>query len=220
VAATGGGATTLGDAVAGVPLTVVGEFDAWGRGAPLLAAREGAALPSRCLVVSLGTGTSVLLLDAGRVERVGGTALGGGTLVGLGRLLLGVDGFATLAGLAASGDRRRVDLLVGDVYPSAADAPLLHDLTASSFAKLHSTAPADVAHALMGLVGENVALVSGGLARGAGVETIVYCGSTFAENPALRAIVDDITTRFGHRPLFLPGGAYCGAAGAAVLARG
>ena len=58
-----------------------------------------------------------------RVERVGGTALGGGTVVGLGKLLLGVESFAELAAMAERGDRRTVDLLVGDVYRSADRAP-------------------------------------------------------------------------------------------------
>ena len=67
------------------------EFAAWARGAPLLAARDGLELPPHYLLVSLGTGTSVLSLDRGRATRVGGSALGGGTLLGLGRLLLGVE---------------------------------------------------------------------------------------------------------------------------------
>lgn len=215
VVATGGGADRLGATVAGVPLEHVPEFDAWARGAPLVAAEEGVGLPARYLLVSLGTGTSVLHVEEGRVERVGGTALGGGTVLGLGKLLLGVESFAELAGLAERGDRRTVDLMVGDVYRSA-DAPLLRDLTAASFAKLSSTRPEDLAHALMGLVGENVALLCGGFARGSSVEGVVYCGSTLSENPALRRIVAEITTLFGHRPCFLAGGAFCGAVGAAA----
>ena len=215
VVATGGGADRLGATVAGVPLEHVPEFDAWARGAPLVAAEEGVGLPARYLLVSLGTGTSVLHVEEGRVERVGGTALGGGTVLGLGKLLLGVESFAELAGLAERGDRRTVDLMVGDVYRSA-DAPLLRDLTAASVAKLSSTRPEDLAHALMGLVGENVALLCGGFARGSSVEGVVYCGSTLSENPALRRIVAEITTLFGHRPCFLAGGAFCGAVGAAA----
>jgi type II pantothenate kinase len=193
----------------------VTEFDAWARGAPLVAADEGIGLPARYLLVSLGTGTSVLSVEDGSVARVGGTALGGGTVLGLGKLLLGVESFAELTALAERGDRRAVDLMVGDVYRSA-DAPLLRDLTAASFAKLASTKPEDLAHALMGLVGENVALLCGGFARGSSVEGVVYCGSTLSENPALRRIVAEITTLFGHRPCFLAGGAFCGAVGAAA----
>jgi type II pantothenate kinase len=215
VVATGGGADRLGGDVAGVPIEHVSEFDAWARGAPLVAAEEGIGLPTRYLLVSLGTGTSVLSVGDRSVERVGGTALGGGTILGLGRLLLGVESFAELAAMAERGDRRTVDLLVGDIYRGA-DAPLLRDLTAASFGKLHSSRPEDLAHALMGLVGENVALLCGGFARGLAIEGVVYCGSTLAENPALRRIVAEITTLFGHRPCFLAGGAFCGAVGAAA----
>ncbi len=214
IVATGGGADRLGTEVAGLPIEHVPEFEAWARGAPLVAAEEGIGLPDRYLLVSLGTGTSVLAVDEGRVERVGGTALGGGTVLGLGRLLVGIESFAEIAAMAERGDRRSVDLLVGDVYRGAV-APLLRDLTAASFAKLASTRPEDLAQALMGLVGENVALLCGGFARGLAVDTVVYCGSTLSENPSLRRIVGEITTHLGHRASFLAGGAFCGAVGAA-----
>jgi type II pantothenate kinase len=217
IGATGGGAIELGASVAGAPIEHVSEFEAWGRGAPLVAAEEGLELPRRHLLVSLGTGTSILSVDDDQIMRVGGTALGGGTLVGLGRLLLGTTSFAQVAALAARGDRRRVDLLVGDVYRGSVPA-VAADLTASSFAKLASNDPADVAHALTGLVGENVALIAGALARGMEIDAVVYCGSTLLGNPALRAIVEEITTRFGHQAVFLERGAFCGAVGAAAVA--
>lgn len=220
VGASGGGAGALGESIDGVRVRQVGEFEAWGRGARVVAGHDGLTLPARCLVVSLGTGTSVLALDGERVERVGGVALGGGTLLGLGRLLVGATSFDSLCALAARGDRRRVDLLIGDVYPAAAAAPLLRDLSASNFAKLDSTEPADLAHALVGLVGEAVALMAGSHARRVGVDDIVYCGSTVTDNPALREVLAEITAHFGHRPGFLPRGAWCAAVGAAVAAAG
>src|SRR5262249_62273622 len=105
-------------------------------------------------------------------------------------------------------------LVWGAVY-RASGAPRLRAWPASSFAKLAATRPDDLAQALMGLVGENVALLCGGLARGLAIDTVVYCGSTLSENPALRRIVGDITTHLGQRPAFLAGGAFCGAVGAA-----
>ena len=60
--------------------------------------------------------------------------------------------------------------------------------------------------------------MAGALARGASIDAIVYCGSTLLGNPALTAVLDDITRRFGAVPRFLPNGAFCGALGAAALA--
>lgn len=226
VAVTGGGAAELGAELAGVPVTRVGEFEAWARGAPVVAAQADLDLPPSYLLVSLGTGTSMLAVAGGRAERLGGSALGGGTLLGLGRLLLGAGSFAAIAALASRGDRRRVDLLVRDIYRRG-DLPLAPEINAASFGKLAQAlpgdpapaepAPEDVADALMGLVGENVGIIATSLARAAAIETIVYCGSTLDANPALEEAVSFATRAFGGRPLYLPHGAYCGAVGAAAL---
>lgn len=208
----GGGAAVLGAGVSGVPVEIVSEFEAWSLGAAVLAAEEGLALPSRYLLVSAGTGTSVLVVDGSSAVRVGGTGLGGGTLVGLGRLLASTASFAELAALAARGKRSGVDLLVGDVYSQ--DAPIPAHLTAANFGKIASTEPADLAHALCGLVGENIALVCAGLARLVSAEMVVLGGSTVAENPALVEVLTQTLALTGLSACFLHRGAYCGAVGA------
>jgi type II pantothenate kinase len=217
VVATGGGASELGETLAGRRVEHAPEFDAWATGAPLVAADEGIVLPSRHLLVSLGTGTSILAIDGRSASRAGGTAVGGGTALGLAKLLLGVDCFAALIALADRGDRRRVDLMVSEVYRGM-PATVARNLTASNFAKLESRQPEDVAHALMGLVGETVVLVALGLARNAGTDTVVYCGTTLEGNAALRDVIAEITTFFGLRAIFLARGAYCGAVGAMAIA--
>src|SRR5689334_1711913 len=118
VHATGGGAAQLAAALGGsggvgADVREVSEFAAWARGAPLLAARAGWTLPSRYLLVSLGTGTSILEVQGPVATRISGMSLGGGTLLGLARLLCGTGSFAELAALAERGDRARVDLTVG-----------------------------------------------------------------------------------------------------------
>jgi type II pantothenate kinase len=215
IVATGGGADRLGARVGGVVVEHLPEFEAWSRGAPRVAADEGLALPPRYLVVSLGTGTSVLAIAEGSAMRVGGTGLGGGTILGLGRLLLGAGTFGEIAELAARGRRSAVDLVVSDIYRG--ECPLPGDLTASNFAKLGSTELPDLAHALVGLVGENVALVSAGLARLAGADVVLYGGSTLSDNPALRGVLERTTAFAGLTARFLTRGAYCGAVGAALF---
>ncbi|HVP31570.1 MAG TPA: hypothetical protein VMW35_20670 [Myxococcota bacterium] len=223
VGLTGGGAAELARLL-GRDTARVNEFAAWGSGAASLLRSNGHAPGDRHLLVSLGTGTSVMLVDGLSVTRVGGTALGGGTLVGLGALLVGESRFDALAALAARGDRRRIDLLVSDIY-RAGEIALMGDLTASNFGKLGrpGAAPAaeagpDLAHALMGLVGENVALVCGGLASALGVRRIVYAGSTLRGNPALTDVLRTITAALGREPVFLEEGEFAGALGAMLFA--
>ena len=222
VGAVGGGARRwLSGAGASFAVEPVDEFAAWGAGERLLL-DSAPFVPTRPhLLVSLGTGTSILAVDAsGGVTRVGGTALGGGTLRGLGRLLLGEDDHDELIALARGGDRRKVDLLVGDLY-GPGEISLHGDLTAANFGKVASTARPDLANALCGLLGENVALLAGSLARSlAGGETIdvVYGGSTLLGHDVLRGILERVTGLAGARARFLPNGEFAGAVGALSLA--
>ncbi len=219
ILATGGGAAGLGETLAGAPVKRVAEFEAWARGAPLLAQLEGIDLPSAYLLVSLGTGTSILQISPRGSRRVGGSALGGGSLLGLGRLLLGIDAFEEITALAERGDRRKVDLLVGDIYTQG-ELPLPAEFNAASFGKRLSREPADLAHGLMGLVGENVGLICGQLAQALEAEAVVYCGSTLTRNPTLGGILRGVSAAFGTPAHLLERGAFCGAVGAASLAVG
>lgn len=220
VGVTGGGAAELARRLGGRAVPV-NEFAAWGAGAKALTERAGARHADRYLLVSLGTGTSVMLADGMAVQRVGGTALGGGTIVGLGALLLGTTRFAELTELAEQGDRRRVDLLVSDIY-RAGEIALAGDLTAANFGKLAgggaTPARADLAHALMGLVGENVALICAGLGAALQVRTVVFGGSTLRGNDPLSRILTQITGFTGTQATFLADGEFAGALGALLLA--
>jgi type II pantothenate kinase len=221
IGVTGGGADRLTRELPGA--VAINEFAAWGAGGAHMLAATDAAPAQRYLLVSVGTGTSVLLVDGSSVTRVGGTALGGGTLLGLAAGLIGGSDFAQIAKLARSGSRKHVDLLVSDIYPAGGIA-LAGDLTAANFGKLaprlvagDAVADADIAHALMGLLGENIALVCAGLAAVSRVQRIVFGGSTLAGNDALVEILGGITRTLGREPLFLPHGEYAGALGALLL---
>jgi type II pantothenate kinase len=237
VGLTGGGATRLAE-ILDCPTHAAGEFDAWGLGAArLLEDAEGGPAPDQSfLLVSLGTGTSVLLIDDGRATRVGGTALGGGAVVGLGGALTGV-GFKKLCGLAEDGDAAAVDLRVSDIY-GPDQIPLAGDLTAANFGKLardftqdHFSQArglvaelsdddrANRAAGVMRLVGENVALICAGLAAATGARHVVYGGSTLRGNARLVAVLAEVTTLCGLQSCFLPHGGFAGALGALELAR-
>jgi type II pantothenate kinase len=222
VGLTGGGAPALARLLS-FDTTRADEFDAWRLGAGEMLRGETGNRIDRYLLVSLGTGTSAMLVDGARVTRVGGTALGGGTVVGLGAALVGTAAFDELVALARDGDRRNVDLLVSDVYRSG-EGPLPGGLNASSFAKLARRidaappAPRDLAHAIMGLVGENVGLICNGLAAAAGVSRIVFGGSTLRGNTPLVEILRVLSAAAGLEAIVLPHGEFAGALGAMTLA--
>jgi len=219
IGVTGAGARAVAALLGDGRGVLVDEFAAWGRGERALVLGADFVPTSPHLLVSLGTGTSILRVDAdGSVKRIGGTALGGGTLRGLATLLLGDADHARLAALALEGDRRRVDLLVSDLYGTD-EIALADDLTAASFGKVDSPRPADLAGAIARLVAENVGLIAGALAAAVAPGTdVVYAGSTLAGHETLRGILAFATRLAGGTPRFLPHGEFAGAVGALLVA--
>ncbi len=223
LAATGAGAHRLASLVkTAEPPVLFDEFEAWGEGEKVLLRRAEFTPTTPHYLVSLGTGTSILRIgQEGRVSRAGGTGLGGGTLRGFGQLLLGQADHDALTALASQGDRRRVDLLVRDLYPSG-DIALQGDLTASNLGRIASRDSRDVANAITGLVGENIALLAAALSKQEAVSfplDVVYAGSTLKQNVALRDVLAFATSVGGARALFLPNGEFVGAVGALARAR-
>jgi len=211
---TGGGAAHLAARLQ-LRSVQVNEFTAWGTGANRMLQ---SALDSQAyLLVSLGTGTSVMAVEGDEVRRVGGTALGGGTVVGLGAALLKRKKFSDTCALAAKGQRDSVDLLVRDIYPDP-HRPLNGDLTASSFGRLSRTSALppleDVACAIMRLVGENVALIAGGHAQRLGIKQVVFGGSTLRNNPALADVLREVSALLQLEAYILEQGEFAGALGA------
>jgi type II pantothenate kinase len=223
LAATGAGAHRLAALVktAG-PAVLTDEFEAWGEGEKVLLARADFTPTTPHYLVSLGTGTSIFRIgQEGRASRAGGTGLGGGTLRGFGQLLLGLSDHEALTSLAFQGDRKRVDLLVRDLYPSG-EIALQGDLTASNLGRVASRDARDVANAITGLVGENVALLAAALSKQESVPSpidVVYAGSTLRQNVALRDVLAFATSVGGARARFLPNGEFVGAVGALARAR-
>lgn len=136
---TGVGSAFVDGPLYGLPTRKADEFIANGLGA------RHATDIDRLIVVSMGTGTSFVRIDGDRMEHIGGIGIGGGTLLGLSRMLLNTSDIRHLAELAGQGDVTRVNLLIGDICNRALpDLPV--NATASLLGKADSgSAPADVA---------------------------------------------------------------------------
>ncbi|CAK0838205.1 unnamed protein product [Prorocentrum cordatum] len=103
-----------------------------------------------CLLVVMGSGVSVLRVEADRghgrharggFTRVGGTACGGATFMGLSQVLTSATSFAEALALAERGDASQVNLLVSDIYgkEGCRALGLPGELTAACFGKLVSS---------------------------------------------------------------------------------
>lgn len=90
------------------------------------------------LLVSIGSGVSIIKVnDFNSYERVSGTMIGGGTLLGLSNLLTGVKDFDQILEMSKRGDHSKIDMLVKDIYGNNSPFQgLTGDLLASSFAKV------------------------------------------------------------------------------------
>lgn len=191
IAATGVGAQRLPRRLDGCEVRRVAEITAIGRGGLGLAGGREA------LVVSLGTGTAMVSVRGAAIEHVTpGNGVGGGTLLGLARALLGTDDVSEISRLAERGDRTRLDITIGEVCGGSLGA-LPADGTASNFAKYAAGARReDVAAALLNLVAEVVLwTVLLGL-RAATQSRAILTGRLLLVEP-IRRRIDEIGARLG-----------------------
>jgi type II pantothenate kinase len=170
VAATGAGARALGKSLLGRPVIKVNEFTAIGIGGTSLASLD------RALVVSLGTGTAIVSVTPEGIVHVSGTGVGGGTMLGLAKHMLGVSTIERLEAMAKKGNLRRVDLTVRDIAGGpVGDLP--PGTTAANFGKISADAtPEDKALAIMNMIVESIGVLAMACARAANQDNIVLTG--------------------------------------------
>lgn len=147
---TGVGAAYIDKPIYGVSTEKAEEFIADGLGAQFESKLQ------QMIVVSMGTGTSLVRCDKDDIRHIGGIGIGGGTLSGLSRLLLKTDDVKQISALAMQGDISHINLLIGDI--SARPLPgLPMDATASLFANAQGNASReDIALGLICMVLQSV----------------------------------------------------------------
>ncbi|MGI2328621.1 type II pantothenate kinase [Planococcus sp. YIM B11945] len=196
------------------------EFEATHLGVRYLLSQMGRTEDSY-LVTNVGTGTSIHCIENNVQERIGGTGVGGGTLLGLSHLLTGVTDYEEIVRMASAGSRDRIDLKVKHIYEGK-EPPISGELTASNFGNnlfdvAGKLSKEELLATVVGLVGETVSTVSVHAAKQCGCSTIIYIGSSFVHNPLLQEVVTSYTVLRGASPLFLENGEFSGAVGAMSL---
>src|SRR5262249_9042434 len=130
---------------------------------------------------------------------VTGTGVGGGTLLGLGRLLLHTTDPQEIDALACSGNPNGADLSLGDVI-SGPIGQLPADATAVNFGRLarnpQAVSRADLAAALVTLVGQVIAVTAINAARAQQIEQVVIIGH-LTDMPSVRSVLERVGDYYG-----------------------
>ena len=182
---TGVGSAFITEPIYDLKCCPVSEFSSVGSGGLYLSEMREA------IVVSMGTGTALIYAkkDGDKVSTryLGGTGVGGGTIHGLARKMLGIDSVEHLVQVCEGGDLRNVDLMVRDISREDIFSEVNVDLTASNFGKLSDLASRhDIALGIFNMVAETVAMMSIFAARSFGISDIVLTGNLATLEPISR----------------------------------
>ena len=194
VMVTGAGASYMSQPIYALDCVSVPEFECIGRGGLYLSGLDEA------IVASLGTGTALIYArregEAVHTEYLGGTGVGGGTLIGLSKKMLGVDTIEHIEQLCVGGDLDNVDLRIKDISKNHTYKGVDDDLTASNFGKLSDIANKhDVALGITNMVAETIAMMAIFAARNYKLKNIILTGNLTAIKP-IRDIFENLEKNF------------------------
>ena len=189
IASTGVGSNQIRNALLGIPVRKIDEFDAIGTAGAYLSGLQNA------MVISMGTGTAIVHVNGSKIVHWGGSGVGGGTMVGLASQLLQVNTIKTLMDKASKGRLKMIDLTVGDIAGGAlVDLP--ESATASNFGKVSDEATdGDIAIAIINLVGQTIALMGISAARAENTSEIVLTGK-LSILPLVKKVMDTVSNLY------------------------
>jgi len=189
---TGVGSSFVGNNIYGLDTIRVNEFMANGRGGLYLSGMKEA------IIVSMGTGTAFVYAngETGEYTHLGGTGVGGGTLVGIADKLLGIRSAQHVAELALGGDINNIDLMISDITDTDIIPTLSNSATASNFGKVSEMATReDIALGLVNMVFETIAMMAIFSARMKNIKDIVLIGN-LSVLPQAEEIFDKLQKMF------------------------
>ncbi|MDR3166452.1 MAG: pantothenate kinase [Treponema sp.] len=183
---TGAGAATIQNNIFGIPTTRVNEIAAIGIGGMFLAGREN------IIITNIGTGTAIIEAKGDKISHLGGSGVGGGTILGLAKRLLMMSDFSGIMELAEQGNLKQVDLLLEDIMETKLSF-LDRESTASNFGKMLDTAKSeDIALGIINLVYQVIGMLSVFAAQSKNINSVVITGNG-SNNPIGKNILSVIT---------------------------
>lgn len=207
---TGVGSSSVETPIYGLPTTKVDEFQADGLGA-----RFDSGL-DRLIVVSMGTGTTLVRVDDSGIKHIGGISMGGGTLRGLSHLMLGTSDIGEVVEMASQGDIANINLQIKDISQNDLEGLPMH-ATASLFGKVRNANATheDIALGLICMVVETIGSCAVLSQINGGIPDFVCIGN-LARLPQCRVVFGIMEDLYGVRFRIPEHAEYCTALGAAL----
>ena len=195
VIVTGAGSSYLKGPLYGLPCIHESEFSCVGRGGLYLSGL------SEAVIISMGTGTALVHAkkdgDNVNINYLGGTGVGGGTLIGLSKKLIGMQNIEHIVEAANTGNLDNIDLRISDIAKKTSrHMELPHDMTAANFGKVSDIATSgDIALGIINMVFETIGMIGMFASRNVGTKNIVLTGN-MTSLPQAKEIFSNLNTLF------------------------
>ncbi len=206
---TGVGSSLFKKDIYGIPTSSVDEFVAIGSGGLALSGKKEG------LIVSMGTGTAFVRAGKEGICHIGGSGVGGGTVLGLCEKLCGATSFKTVVEMAEGGQLDRVDLNICDISKGVIST-LTPDTTASNFGKMEdSVSPQDLTVGVLNMVFQTIGMMAVFACRNDSVKDVVLTG-TLTQVPFAKRVFEALHKMHGVNFIIPPNAIYATATGAAL----
>ncbi len=185
---TGVGSSHIEGDIFQISTSRIDEFRAVGIGGLALSKR------SEAIVVNMGTGTSFVRASKEKIIHLGGSGVGGGTIVGLCGKLVNAKSFKTIAELASVGDLSNVDLLIRDISNTVV-GNLPPEATASNFGRISDSASdADITLGILNMTFQTIGMMAVFASKNDSIKDIVLTGtlSTMQQIKKMVGVLEEI----------------------------
>lgn len=210
VVVTGVGSSCLTEDLFGISTKRIEEFNAIGAGGLFLSKLE------KAIIVSMGTGTAFVAAEGNTARHLGGTGVGGGTLLGLSNRILNVRSFDVLVETAKEGNLSNVDLSIQDISNTEMKNLPQH-ITASNFGKISDVASqGDLALGIVNLVFQTIGVMAMFASRKEQTKNVVLTGN-LTHVPQASEIFDIMAKLYDINFIIPEHSEYATATGAALL---
>lgn len=210
---TGVGSDETQKEIFGVETHRIEEFRAVGRGGLFLSSLDSA------VVVSMGTGTAFVSATKDNIYHMGGTGIGGGTLIGLSDRMFNVRHFDDIIETAKTGNLDNVDLHIRDISREEIET-LAAAITASNFGKISDLATnGDLALGIINMVFQTIGVMAAFSAKNANTKNIVLTGN-LTNVPQAENIFKGVEALHGVKFIIPEHSEYATATGAALMYNG